>query len=301
VGQHQQEQQQQQLLMLQHQQLIRQQEQLKQQQDQQKQLHDQDSGEDSMKHALLRQMQQQQQQQQRGISSSSDAHTTASMVGIGRMGASFGQGQDGDSGLVDVSGMGYASDEGGKSSKGGENMWGLMGLMDVIRTTDRDLNQLTVGSDLTTCGLNLNSTDRLYTTFSSPFSGQPTAEPQFTIPQCYLLPPPTLKPEHITKLAIETLFYMFYGMPRDVLQLRSAQELYRREWKYHRDLRIWLKPRSPQEIAASSPTDGSVATSFNFFDMNSWESRPFNSAFRGDFATGLLTEDDLKAAPSGGA
>jgi len=43
--------------------------------------------------------------------------------------------------------------------------FGLLGLLDVIRMTDRDLNSLALGNDLTTFGLNLNSSECLYTNF----------------------------------------------------------------------------------------------------------------------------------------
>jgi hypothetical protein len=56
----------------------------------------------------------------------------------------------------------------GMAKEGG---YGLAGLLDVIRMTDKDLNTLALGSDLTTFGLNLNSSDSLYLSFSSPFSG----------------------------------------------------------------------------------------------------------------------------------
>ena len=51
---------------------------------------------------------------------------------------------------------------GGVSKEGG---YGLSGLLDVIRMTDKDLNTLALGSDLTTFGLNLNSSDCLYSSF----------------------------------------------------------------------------------------------------------------------------------------
>lgn len=37
--------------------------------------------------------------------------------------------------------------------------FGLMGLLGVIRMTDQDVNTLALGCDLTTLGLNLNSTE----------------------------------------------------------------------------------------------------------------------------------------------
>jgi CCR4-NOT transcription complex subunit 2 len=84
--------------------------------------------------------------------------------------------------------LGGASDE-------QETRFGLSGLLDVLRMSDnRDLQGLALGSDLLTFGLNLNSQESLFASFSNPFADQPqTAEPQFTVPTCYVMPPPPLR------------------------------------------------------------------------------------------------------------
>jgi hypothetical protein len=75
----------------------------------------------------------------------------------------------------------------------------------------------------------------LYATFGSPWADIPcTRDPQFTLPQCYAMPPTALKTAHLEKFQLETLFYIFYAMPRDVLQAYAAQELYNRKWRYHK-------------------------------------------------------------------
>jgi len=38
----------------------------------------------------------------------------------------------------------------------------------------------------------------------------------------------------------ETLFYIFYCMPRDLLQAAAAHELYKRDWRYHKTLKRWF-------------------------------------------------------------
>jgi CCR4-NOT transcription complex subunit 2 len=104
--------------------------------------------------------------------------------------------------------------------------FGLLGLLSVIRMTDPDLNILALGTDLTTLGLNLNSSECLYATFASPWADGPsTTEPQYTLPLCYYMQPPALKTSHLSKFQLETLFYIFYAMPKDILQAYSAQEL----------------------------------------------------------------------------
>jgi CCR4-NOT transcription complex subunit 2 len=168
--------------------------------------------------------------------------------------------------------------------------FGLLGLLDVIRMTNADLNTLALGSDLTTLGLNLNSADCLYSTFASPWAEAPTMrEPQFSLPMCYYMQPPPLKTSHLSKFQLETLFYIFYAMPKDVLQAYSAQELYNRDWQYHQDLKLWFK--------RGSATDG-LSTANNqyiYFDIKSWECRLFSGPHAGtNILAGLLLEDDVR-------
>jgi hypothetical protein len=60
--------------------------------------------------------------------------------------------------------------------------YGLLGLLGVIRMTDADRNALALGSDLTMLGLNLASTEQIYSTFSSPWSdGGATKEPHYQV------------------------------------------------------------------------------------------------------------------------
>ena len=104
--------------------------------------------------------------------------------------------------------------------------------------------------------------------------------------------PPSLKAEHLAKFQLDTLFYMFYGMPKDVLQACAAQELYKREWKYHQELRLWVKARSTTDLMQSHPS-----VMFIYFDASpgaSWETRLFTNNFRGNIVTGLLSEEDVR-------
>jgi len=192
-------------------------------------------------------------------------------------------------------GDGGAAGGAGGSGSGGADQFGLLGLLGVIRMTDRDLNMLALGTDLTTLGLNLNSSDVLYASFSSPFADNPTAargEPQFSLPQCYYMQPPALKTGHLGKFLLETLFYIFYAMPRDILQAYAAQELYNREWRYHKELQMWFH-RHTEAVGGVKPTPGQ----FVVFDTAAWEKRVYNPP-AGQSASGLtagfLTPEEAK-------
>jgi CCR4-NOT transcription complex subunit 2 len=154
------------------------------------------------------------------------------------------------------------------------------------------MHVLALGTDLTTFGLNLNAADNLYTSFLSPFTdGSQSDEPQFKTPQCYLMShPPVLKADHWSKLQPETLFYIFYQMPKDILQACAAQELYRRDWRYHAELKIWLKPhRQPNDIIQPQTLQ------FLYFDAKSWEQKILNaSQIRGNLLAGLIPEEEIR-------
>lgn len=168
--------------------------------------------------------------------------------------------------------------------------YGLLGLLDILRVTDKDTSALALGTDLTLFGLNLSSSECSYMSFNSPFSEQPSNESQFTTPPYYLIPQvANMKIENFPKFQIETLFYLFYTMPKDVYQVAAAQELYRREWRYHGELRVWFKQRSSQEILQSQPN-----IQYIYFDINSWEARLFTSQYRGNLGLGFLSDEDIK-------
>ena len=147
-----------------------------------------------------------------------------------------------------------------------------------------------MGTDLTGFGLNLNSGESLFPTFASPFTDQAlTPDPQFHTPSCYMMHPPSLKGEHLSKFQLETLFYMFYSMPKDVLQACAAQELYRREWRFHGELKVWVKPRTPHELMQSHPS-----VMFVFFDVAAWETRLFTTARGPSVGQALLSEEEVR-------
>jgi hypothetical protein len=170
--------------------------------------------------------------------------------------------------------------EGGGSAAGN---FGLLGLMSVIRMEDPDRGTLSLGTDLTTLGLNLNSNESLHATFSSPWSEEPSElrELVFSLPASY----PSqalLRPDILEKAQLETLFVCFYSMPREILQVLAAQELVNRSWRLHEELRLWF----------SQAKNGSIV----FFDVLAWERRVFSGRLPDGFESGFLSPDVVNAA-----
>ncbi|KAG5455812.1 MAG: hypothetical protein BJ554DRAFT_4636 [Olpidium bornovanus] len=142
--------------------------------------------------------------------------------------------------------------------------WGLLGILKIIQMTHPDLQALALGTDLTNLGLNLNSAEyvspggpvsrtgvsfffparmssharclrvssggltNLYTSFSTPFTEDNQSvyiEPDYHLPACYNVQPPAHAHTKIGTFSDETLFYIFYSMPKDLMQETAAQEL----------------------------------------------------------------------------
>ncbi|XWS74196.1 hypothetical protein CRYUN_Cryun02cG0195300 [Craigia yunnanensis] len=149
--------------------------------------------------------------------------------------------------------------------------FGLLGLLSVIRMSDPDLTSLALGIDLTTLGLNLNSSENLHKTFGSPWSDEPAkGDPEFTVPQCYYAKqPPILHQGYFSKFTVDTLFYIFYSMPKEEAQLYAANELYNRGWFYHKEHRLWFI-RVPN-VEPLVKTNTYERGSYHCFDPNSFE------------------------------
>lgn len=150
------------------------------------------------------------------------------------------------------------------------DQYGLLGLLSVIRVQEPDLSTLALGTDLTTLGLNLNSSESLFKTFSGPWSDAPARpDPEFQLPACYTQQAPRLQLACFGKFQLETLFYIFYSMPGDEAQLFAADELTTRGWWFHKELKTWLSRVANVEPAVK--TERYERGSFWIFDTSSWE------------------------------
>lgn len=166
--------------------------------------------------------------------------------------------------------------------------FGLVGLLALIKMSaaDPDASMLALGHDLSTLGLDLGAQDALYSSFVTPWAADAAAaaglqgasataaasagvEPEYHLPQCYAsvqAPPAQSKVAHFTD---ETLFFVFYSQPRDAMQELAAQELYRKNWRYHKELRLWLTKEAGTEPSVKTQTY--ERGSYIFFDPTIWE------------------------------
>lgn len=152
--------------------------------------------------------------------------------------------------------------------------FGLAGLVNLIKMQDPDMSMLTMGKNLQTLGMNLTTYEPVSSSFVTPWSQDPAAaaaqvEPAFHLPSCYNVQPPPPAQSKITSFSDETLFFVFYSTPRDILQEVAAQELYARNWRYHKGLHLWLTKEQNTEPIQKTPTY--ERGTYVFFDPGSWE------------------------------
>lgn len=158
-----------------------------------------------------------------------------------------------------------------QASQGVTDRFGLLGLLSVIRMSNPDLTSLALGIDLMTLGLNLNSSENLHKKFASPWSEEPAkGEPHYSVPECFnSKQPPALTQGFFSRFRQETLFYIFYSMPKEEAQLYAANELHVRGWFYHREHHLWFIRVTNMEPLVKTNTYERGC--YFCFDPNTWE------------------------------
>lgn len=118
----------------------------------------------------------------------------------------------------------------------------------------------------------MNEPKSMVSSFSVPFEGQMgiyVNESKFDLPSCFVTRPlPQIIAGDFEKFNLKTLFYIFHNFPGDVMQALTAAELYKRQWRYHKQFKLWF---------TKHPSFRSIEnrTSYVCFDINSWECKPY--------------------------
>lgn len=145
------------------------------------------------------------------------------------------------------------------------------GLSGVISMESNDQTTVAIGNDLTNLGLNYNPTDEpLSKTFASPWieTSKYKVQPEFTLPECYNVSSALPQQQKIQNLTEETLFFIFYTMPKDSMQEAAAVELTNRNWRYHKELQLWLtKDPLSEPVQQTAQAESGI---YIFFDPTTW-------------------------------
>ncbi|CAD5110769.1 DgyrCDS136 [Dimorphilus gyrociliatus] len=155
------------------------------------------------------------------------------------------------------------------------DQFGIVGLLTFIRAAENDqsLVALAPGIDLTTLGLNLNAPDNLYPTFLSPWADGP-CRPQdidYHVPTEYLTNMyirEKLAPIKLNRYGEDLLFFQFYMYGGDLMQIGAAAELYHRDWRYHKEEKVWIT--RVQGVDPSYKSSTYERGTYYVFDVSTW-------------------------------
>lgn len=75
-----------------------------------------------------------------------------------------------------------------------------------------------------------------------------------------------------SKWGEDLLFWMFYSNPNDHMQLTAADELYNRNWRFHKEKKIWIS--KTQNIKAREQNINYEEGTFHVWDVDSWKKVP---------------------------
>lgn len=149
--------------------------------------------------------------------------------------------------------------------------WGLQGLLAQLPGRSDSTGGIVMGQDLNSLGIDFDSAEPLFPTFSTPFAdaNAKQAIPDFNLPGAYSVG--NVPPLHtrIGNFSDETLFAIFYQYTRDVMQEMAAAELYSRDWRWHKQLRQWMM----KDASMAQPlriTERSERGVYVFFDAMNW-------------------------------
>lgn len=151
--------------------------------------------------------------------------------------------------------------------------FGLAGLM--AKFHDPAQRPWVIGQDLSTLDTRGNSSEPMYQSWTTPFT--PNAPPSrpletdYTLPDCYNVANVTPLRERISGFTEETLFYIFYSMPRDLMQVLVAEELIGRRWRYHKGEKMWLTRDESHELPREVEPGISEVGYYLWWDEKQWK------------------------------
>lgn len=159
-------------------------------------------------------------------------------------------------------------------ASGPNTQYGMDGLASLLKMEQNDTTMFALGLEVVNFGLDLSEGTSVLKTLALPWveTLRLDVEPYFTLPKAIhplsIVPPPGPCDVKIQSFSDETLFYIFYMKPRDTLQEYAARELVLRNWRYHKDIQVWLTKDSQVEPVLILPdVERGV---YIFFDPHNW-------------------------------
>lgn len=153
---------------------------------------------------------------------------------------------------------------------------GMKGYLALAEGPNPTLRSLMRGQDLAALGLNMNADQSLISSYAGPFAA-PNTHPlrpldnDFSVPDCYTVKKVAPLHTRINSFSDETLFYIFYSMPRDYMQVLVGQELMERKWRYHMREQMWMMRDENSQGYAYNEEQTSEQGYYIWWDKNLWK------------------------------
>ena len=157
-----------------------------------------------------------------------------------------------------------------------KDKYGMKGYLALAEGTNATTRSLYRGQDLAALGLNMNADSPLLSTYTGPFASPNTHPPrpldnEYHTPECYTVKKVAPLNQRVNSFSDETLFYMFYSMPRDYMQVLVAQELMERKWRYHIHEQMWMMRDDSVGGYAVSDDKSAEQGYYIWWDKNVWK------------------------------
>ena len=151
--------------------------------------------------------------------------------------------------------------------------YGITGLLAELRGSSPDQLSLRLGMDLSTLGLDLTRQGPLHVDWAGPFADAHTRPvvPDFKLPPAYTVQNVPPLEEKLPSFSDETLFTIFYSMPRDRAQELAANELYSRDWRWHKRMQSWMMKAKEFGEPVQLPSQKEERGWYYFFDVQNWK------------------------------
>ncbi|OMJ71099.1 hypothetical protein SteCoe_30777 [Stentor coeruleus] len=120
--------------------------------------------------------------------------------------------------------------------------YGIRGILNLQKNLDDDKTLLAKGKDLSSMEISKKNQECLSSYMSNAFTNNDIEAPElpeYNLPTSYYITKPILRFKMIKSYNVETLFYVFYNIPGEIVQSYVAEELYRRDWFYDPNKQLW--------------------------------------------------------------
>lgn len=139
-----------------------------------------------------------------------------------------------------------------------------------------DIRSLTIGHDIHELGLDMRQSESLHSTYMGPFASNngPPPRPldsEYHLPSCYTVQNVVPLQQRINGFTEETLFYIFYSSPRDIMQEWVAEELMTRKWRFHMREKMWVTRDETAQAPVEVEQGVSESGVYIWWDWQNWK------------------------------